>query len=241
MHTWITRACVTAGTVSAVGLLGAGTASAHVTASSPDARQGSYAVITLLVPNESAKATTTGLTVTLPTHVAGDTSLSSVRTSPMPGWTATVTKDPTTSAPTAVTWTAAQGTSIGDNQFGQFQLSVGTLPNSGTLSLPAMQTYSDGSVVKWEEPAKPDGSEAEHPVPTVQLAAAGAPRAVSATVAARPAAASTTDGTARWLGGVGLVLGALGLALGGGAALRGRGGAALRGRGGVALRARGRS
>ncbi len=231
MHTWITRACVTAGSVSAVGLLGAGTAAAHVTASSPDARQGGYAVITLLVPNESAKATTTGLTVTLPAHVAGDTSLSSVRTSPMPGWTATVTKDPATSAPTAVTWTAAQGTSIGDNQFGQFQLSVGTLPKQAALNLPATQTYSDGSVVKWDEPAKPDGPEAEHPVPTVQLAAAGDPHAVSATVAAPPAAASTTDGTARWLGGVGLVLGALGLALGGGAALRGRGGAALRARG----------
>lgn len=215
MHTWFTRACVTAGTATAVGLLAAGTASAHVTANSPDAAQGGYSVITFLVPNESAKATTTGLTVTLPTHVAGDTSLSSVRTTPMPGWTATITKDPTTSAPTSATWTATQGTSIGDNQFGQFQLSVGKLPSTKTLSLPATQTYSDGSVVKWDEPAKADGSEPDHPVPTVQIA--------SATAASASSGSAGTDTTARWLGGIGLVLGALGLVLGGGAALRSRG------------------
>ncbi|MDQ2722108.1 MAG: YcnI family protein [Actinomycetota bacterium] len=37
---------------------------------------------------------------------------------------------------------------------------MGTLPKQATLNLPATQTYSDGSVVKWDEPAKPDGPEA---------------------------------------------------------------------------------
>ncbi len=228
MHRWITRACVTAGTITAVGLLAAGTASAHVTANSPDAAQGGYALITFQVPNESPTATTTGLTVTLPTHPAGDTTLSSVRTTAMPGWTATVAKDPATSAPTSVTWTAAPGISIGADQFGRFQLSVGTLPTTATLSLPTAQTYSDGSVVKWDEQPKADGSEPEHPVPTLKLAAAGdshtQPTASGneASAAATPSA-SGTDNTARWLGGAGLVLGALGLALGGGVALgRGR-------------------
>ncbi|MEO9223182.1 MAG: YcnI family protein [Mycobacteriaceae bacterium] len=227
MHRWITRACVTTGTLTALGLLAAGTASAHVTANSPNAAQGGYAVITFQAPNESPKATTTGLTVTLPPRAPGDTTLSSVRTTAIPGWTATVAKDPATSAPTSVTWTAAPGTSIGADQFGQFQLSVGKLPTAATLSLPATQTYSDGSVVKWDEQPKADGSEPDHPVPTLKLAAAGDTHgqaiATSSAASAQPAVSATgTDSTARWLGGAGLVLGALGLAVGGGVALGSR-------------------
>ena len=227
MHRWITRACVTTGTFTAIGLLAAGTASAHVTANSPNAAQGGYALITFQVPNESPNATTTGLTVTLPTQAPGDTTLSSVRTTAMPGWTATVAKDRATSAPTSVTWTAAPGTSIGADQFGQFQLSVGKLPAAAALSLPATQTYSDGSVVKWDEQPKADGSEPDHPVPTLKLAAAGdthgQPTKASSEANAQPAPpASGPDNTARWLGGAGLVLGALGLAVGGGAAMGSR-------------------
>lgn len=226
MHIWLTRACVTTGAIATIGLLASGTASAHVTANSPDATQGGSTVLTFRVPNESATATTTGLTVTLPSHTAGDTTLSSVRTTPMPGWTATVSKDPTTSAPTSVTWTAAPGTSIGKDQFGEFALSVGKLPATSTLSLPAAQTYSDGSVVKWDEPTKADGPEPDHPVPTVQLAsqAADAPEATAGpTPTASAAGSSGTDTTARWLGGAGLVLGAAGLGVGGGVLLRNRG------------------
>jgi len=234
MNTWLQRACVTAGTITTIGLLTAGTASAHVTANSPDATQGGDSVITLRVPNESAKATTTGVTVTLPPQAPGDTSLASVLTTPMPGWTATVAKDPTTSAPTSVTWTASPGTSIGDGQFGQFPLSVESLPQTSTLSLPVTQTYSDGSVVKWDQPPNSDGSEPEHPVPTVTLAAADTSptpaRAAGASTAARAsttpvatASMSGTDTTARWLGGIGLLLGALGLGVGGAAALHSRG------------------
>ncbi len=227
MHRWITRACVTTGTITAIGLLPAGTAFAHVTANSPDAAQGGYTVITFRVPNESPTATTTGLTVLLPVRSGGDTTLSSVRTTPMPGWTATVAKDSATSAPTSVTWTAAPGTSIGADPFGQFPLSVGKLPTTDTVSLPAVQLYSDGSVVKWDEQPKADGSEPEHPVPTLKLAAAGdthgQPTAPSSEASADPApSASGTDNTARWLGGAGLVLGALALAVGGGVALGSR-------------------
>ncbi len=233
MNTWLQRACVTAGITTTVGLLAAGTASAHVTAHSPDAVQGGYTVITFQVPTESATATTTGLKVTFPTQAADDKSLSSVRTAPLPGWTATIAKNPATAAPESVTWTAQPGTSISGTQFGQFQLSVGPLPKTGTLAFPADQTYSDGSVVHWDQPPNADGSEPEHPVPTVKLAAA---RTAAAPASASPASASPalsadaapavstsgTDTTARWLGGIGLLLGALGLGAGVGAALRHR-------------------
>ncbi len=229
--TWLQRACVTAGTITTVGLLAAGTASAHVTAHSPDAVQGGYTVITFQVPTESATATTTGLKVTFPTQAAGDKSLSSVRTAPLPGWTATIAKNPATAAPESVTWTAQPGTSISGTQFGQFQLSVGPLPKTGTLAFPADQTYSDGSVVHWDQQPNADGSEPEHPVPTVKLAAAGTASAPTSAASAGPAASADaspavsstgTDTTARWLGGIGLLLGALGLGAGVGAALRHR-------------------
>lgn len=219
MPTWFTRACVTAGTIAVVGLLASGTASAHVTADSPDAAQGGETVITLRVSNESATATTTGVTVTLPEHAAGDMSLASVLTTPMPGWAATVAKDPTTAMPRSVTWTAAPGASIGDGQFGQFQLSVESLPKSSTLTLPVAQTYSDGSVVTWNEAPKADGSEPDHPVATLKLAA-NTDDSAGATTAA--AGSNGTDTTARWLGGVGLLLGALGVGIGAGATLRAR-------------------
>jgi len=154
-----------------------------------------------------------------------------VRTAPLPGWSATIAKDPATAAPESVTWTAQPGTSISGTQFGQFQMSVGPLPKTGTLAFPADQIYSDGSVVHWDQPPKADGSEPEHPVPTVTLAATGTTPAAAGIAAASPAASADaapavsttrTDTTARWLGGIGLLLGALGLGAGVGAALRHR-------------------
>lgn len=213
-----------AATVGAAGLLvmaAAGTASAHVTADAPGAAQGAYAVVTFRVPNESATATTTGVTVTLPT----EDPLKSVRSAPVPGWTATVAKS-ADGTPTAVTWTAGPGSSIGADQFGQFAINVGPLPAASTISFDATQTYSDGSVVEWNEAPNADGSEPEHPAPELQLAAAsGGTDDDGMAVTAAPAEAASTsssDTTARWLGGGGLLLGALGLGLGAGATVRSR-------------------
>ncbi len=73
-----------------------------------------------------------------------------------------------------------------------------------------------------------DGSEPERPAPSVTLTPSGAgenPAAVNAAAApavAAPTAAAQTDTTARWLGGAGLLVGALGLGVGSGAVLRSR-------------------
>lgn len=226
----------TAVTAAAGGLLLAGTvpAFAHVTAQPSTAEQGGYAVISMRVPNESDTAGTTKLEVTFPT----DHPVTSARTTPQPGWTAEVTKGnlpapvevngrQVTQAVTKVTWTAQPGTRIGPGQFVDFPLSLGPLP-TGTdqLVLPATQTYDDGRVVAWDEPTTPGGAEPEHPAPTVTLtpASTGGHGGHDGAAAAgtEETTASTTDTTARWLGGVGLLLGALGLGLGGGALLRSR-------------------
>jgi uncharacterized protein YcnI len=218
-------------------VLGAAPAFAHVTAQRGDAAQGSYSVVSLRVPNESDTAGTVKLEVTLP----ADHPLSSVRTTPVPGWTATMTKAALTppvqvgertvsEAVRTVTWTANPGTRIGPGEFLEFPLSVGPLPTGvEEIALPAVQTYDDGEVVAWDQPMNPDGSEPERPAPTLTLTPAtgdahggGGAVAGPTDTAQELRAADGTDSTARWLAGAGLLVGALGLGVGGGAVLRTR-------------------
>lgn len=200
-------------------LCGTGVASAHVSVAAPGATEGGYTVLNFKVPTESDTAGTTALTVTLP-------NLKSARTEPMPGWTARVDKDPSSGVATSVTWTADPGVAVGPGQFQQFALSAGPLPKTASVSFPAVQTYSDGTVVSWNQEQQAGGVEPEHPAPTLSLAAASTTDDAhgGGTTADADADAETTatDSTARWLGGIGLVLGALGAALGLGALLRGR-------------------
>lgn len=217
MRTQISRAC-TAATAAGLVLLAGGTASAHVTADAPGATQGQYSVVTFKVPTESETANTTALTVTLP-------NLKSARTEPIPGWTSKVSRNDKAEA-TSVTWTADPGApGVGPGQFQRFVLSVGPLPTQDTLSFPATQTYSDGKVVKWDQPMGADGSEPEHPAPTLTLAAAKGGDGHDGHHVDSEAAtekSNDTDDTARWLGGIGLALGLLGVALGLGNVIRGR-------------------
>ncbi|MCW0213029.1 MAG: YcnI family protein [Pseudonocardia sp.] len=222
-------------------LAAAAPALAHVTAQPGTATQGGYTVISLRVPNESDTASTVKLQVAFPAeHPVG-----SARTTLQPGWTAEVVTTPlatpiqrgestVTKAVRTVTFTAQPGTKIGPGQYLDFPISVGPLPDdTDTLVLPATQTYDDGTVVAWDQTAAPGAEEPQHPAPTVTLtpAAAGSD-AHGMPAGADPHSAATgdeTDTTARWLGGGGLLLGALGLGLGGGAALRNRRSAATSG------------
>ena len=221
----LARACVTFGATGLLVIAMAGTASAHVSADAQGATRGAEAaVVTFRVPNESVTATTIGVTVTLPT---GGTLLS-VRSAQLAGWTSAVAKT-VDGVPTAITWTAGAGASIGAGQFGQFAIDVGPLPQSDSIVFAATQTFSDGSVVQWNQPPNPDGSEPEHPAPELALAAAaggtdhgGMVATTAPTASAAAATAATSDTTARWLGGGGLLVGALGLSLGVGATVRAR-------------------
>jgi Domain of unkown function (DUF1775) len=119
----------------------------------------------------------------------------------------------------SVTWTAAPNGGIGVDQFALFRISV-QLPDTDTVSFPATQTYSDGSVVKWDQASRPGGGEPEHPAPTLTLAAgpvtphehhpsSGAP----ADHAGAAGQSKSPDNAARLLGGAALVVGALGMFL----------------------------
>ena len=153
-------------------------AGAHVTVSSSSNAPGSHVTLTFTVPTESETASTTGLTVQLPT----DSPLTSVLTQAAPGWSVrtTTTKlpdplkdddgNPITSVITKVSWSATGG-GIRPGQFGTFALSVGPLPAGGTLFLPAVQHLSDGTDVDWVQQAQGD-AEPEHPAPSVVIARA---------------------------------------------------------------------
>lgn len=124
-----------------------------------------------------------------------------------------------------MTWTADPGVGIAPGQFQQFVLSAGPLPEQEEVEFKAVQTYSDGNVVNWDQEELADGSEPDKPAPTLTLAAStgdahGAPAADNTAETSAASESSSSDNTARWLGGVGLVLGALGAALGLGALVR---------------------
>jgi len=131
-------------------------ASAHVTVNPNTATAGSYATANFRVPTESKTASTVKLEVTLPT----DTPLTSVLVEPVPGWTATVEKgalpapvevdgNTISDGPLKIVWQADPGVGIGQDQFQIFSAVLGPIPDTGHLVLPAVQTYSDGSVVDW--------------------------------------------------------------------------------------------
>ncbi|MFD4641534.1 YcnI family protein [Lentzea sp. NPDC058436] len=226
--------------VAGIAVLGTPTiASAHVSAQPAEFTQGGRATFAFRVPNERDNAGTTKIEVTLPQ----DTPLTSVRTKPLTGWKAEVVKGKLdksvtvagkeiTEAFTSITWTAEAGTKIGVNEYQEFYVALGTLPEGkDTLLLPTKQTYENGEVVDWSQAPGADGKEPEHPAPALKLApkAAGADdhgHGASNTAATsgdtHEASAAGADNTARYLGGAGLAVGALGLGFGVGAILRSR-------------------
>lgn len=220
--------------VAAAGLLSmmmAVPASAHVRVDGPDATQGGYSVLTFRVPTESETASTVGLSITFPT----ETPIASVSTQPKAGWTAKVTMaklatpittddGKVTDYVSTVAWRADRASDgIKPGEFDTFAVSAGPLSAVAALSFPALQTYSDGTSVNWNE-ASANGAEPEHPAPTVALAAAASSSAsatptpsdqgsASSARATAPAVSSTSaaaTGSSAW-GIGGLVAGVLAL------------------------------
>ena len=197
----------------------AGPASAHVNVSSTDAAKEGFGKVVFRVPNESDKATTTKVVITLPSA----TPFAFVSAQDVPGWKATVVKAPLakpttvgdydlTEAVSTITWTA-DGSGIPVGQFAEFGLSGGPFPDADSISFTAQQTYSDGEVVDWDQKQAEGADEPEHPAPTLALSAAtgGDHHGGSATDDAKQASAATDDDSstpvvATALGGVALVV-----------------------------------
>jgi uncharacterized protein YcnI len=204
---------------------GIGTASAHVSVSSADAAPGGFGEVTFRVPNESDTASTTGLRVQLPT----DTPLAFVSVEPVPGWTVTTETTPLdppvdvegsriSEAVSEISWTADdEDAAIAPGEYLSFSVSGGPLPDAESLTLPAIQAYSDGSEVSWIEPSVEGQGEPEHPAPVLDLTAATEDAPAEASTG--PATSSAGEGTsglavtALVVGIAGLVAGIAGVAL----------------------------
>ena len=195
-----------AGTAVALGIglaSGAGPAWAHVRADADNPAPGATSVVTFRVPGESDKgALTTKLSVKLP-------DVASARTEVMPGWTATLDRDTSAGTVRSVTWTADSKVGISSDQFALFRVSV-KLPNGDSVAFPVTQTYSDGTVVRWDQAPLPGGGEPEHPAPALSLT--GAPPTGMDDHEMTAQAAPTADNAARWLAGGAITLAAVGVA-----------------------------
>ncbi|HEY4152664.1 MAG TPA: YcnI family protein [Pseudolysinimonas sp.] len=215
-----TRIAAVAALSIATVLIAAGAASAHVKVTGIDVTQGGYGVLTFRVPSESDTLSTTEIDITFPK----DTPIASVSLQPKAGWTGVVTtaKLDTPIATddgeidtyvSQVTFTADDAASaIPPQEFDMFNLSVGPLPTTPTVSFPTLQTYSDGSTVDWSEQSA-NGTEPEHPAPTLALPAVAAVGSDSGAASAAPDTAgtpTTVNGT-EWTGFAGLVAGVLAL------------------------------
>ncbi len=199
--------------------IGAGTAGAHVHVDADNAVRGDDAIVTFEVPNESEKGSpTTQVTITLPNVASASTEL-------LPGWTAKLERDGANGAYRAVTFTAAPNAGIGADQFERFPVSI-QLPDADSVTFPVVQTYADGTVVRWDQPMLPGGGEPEYPAPELALhsgprgaeehsaapSATTAPTAEAAPAAqAQPAPGPSPDNTARVLAGGALLLAAVGV------------------------------
>jgi uncharacterized protein YcnI len=175
---------------------------AHVEVSPGTAEQGGYAELSFQVPSESDKATTTRIQVFLPQ----DHPLASVSVKPHPGWHAKVvtrklpepmTTDDgqVTEGVYSITWTPdTRADALQPGQYDDFDISAGPLPDVPSLEFKTLQTYSDGTVVRWIDPPAPEGDpEPEHPAPTLTLVPASD---VTGDASAAPAADAGSDGTA---------------------------------------------
>lgn len=151
-------------------------AAAHVDATLDGTGPGGFGVITLGVPGEAGKPTTTKVQVRIP----DETPLRTVRPQPVAGWQVEITKrtidppllkddgTPVTEVVDTVSWTATGAGGIPSGQFAQFALYAGPMPDADTLALPTTQTFADGTTEAWTEPAT-GGEKPKFPVPTATI------------------------------------------------------------------------
>lgn len=215
------RVCAT---TLAVGILVLGTplaADAHVKISPNTAAPGDDIQVTFRVPNESESAGTVRVEIDLPTKTPfADASYEQVA-----GWTARIVEATlprpivndgvkVTEAPVKIIYVADKGVSIKAGQFQEFPVALDLTPDTGSVAFPTIQTYSDGTVVNWNQATPADGDEPDHPAPTLYINDAPPTDSESGVTIAATSNAESTASTALILGTAGLALGVIALVLG---------------------------
>jgi uncharacterized protein YcnI len=220
-------ACAAVGALAVVAV--AAPALAHVTVQPSEAVSGSFSRFVVRVPNEEEKAATTKVEVDLPP-------MAFVSFQPKEGWTREiemVTLDEPlevfgneiTEVVGTVTWS---GGSIEPGEFDEFGFSAAMPEEETSLEFPALQTYDDGTVVEWTGP--PDAGEPAALVSVVDIGAGEGEGELAVLAELQDQVGSGTESDdaeededeeessntfAVALGGVGVLLGAVALAVAG--------------------------
>lgn len=225
-NTLIASSALAAGALFAVAL--PLSASAHISVDSPSTAAGSYTVLTFALPHGCDGSATTALAISIPEQI------NSVTPTVNPGWDVSKVAvdlakpitdgngDTISTRLGQIVYTAK--TPLADGLRDTFALSM-QLPADAagkTLEFPVVQTCEVGET-NWNEAAKADGSEPEHPAPSITVTEAsadadghgghGAAASDEASGSDTNSAAASDDVVARVLGIGGLIVGAVGIVL----------------------------
>jgi uncharacterized protein YcnI len=202
------RAVVAALAAAALSIALAAPAFAHVTVDPASAPKGAEITLGFRVPNEEATASTIKIQIFFPSRhpVLG------IDPQSAPGWTdhihtsplnppITTDDGPLTDYVSEVDWS---GGAIKPGHFQEFYVLAQQLPTTSQVVFKALQTYSDGNVVRWIQPVVAGQPEPDHPTPILQLTNA-------------PAASGSSGSSSNTIAIIGVVIGAIALLLGGAA------------------------
>ena len=202
---------------------------AHVTVDPSSAPQGAEITLGFRVPSEEPTADTIKIQIFFPTAHP----ILGVDPEPIRGWEdTTVTQQltvpvqtddgPVTSVVSEVQWS---GGPIPPGNFVEFDVLAQSLPtNTKTVVFKALQTYSNGDIVRWIDPVTAADPDPTHPTPILTLtppgsgtgAVAGSP---SVTVDTSRLASVSAVNSAKSQARVGIAVGIVGLLVGVGALL----------------------
>jgi periplasmic copper chaperone A len=193
LNVTVRTAPIIAAAVVAASLVATPVAAAHVTLNPGEWEAGGFARFAIRVPNERDGAATTKVRLRFPEQVI------SASFQPVEGWKRTVKMarldepiddegEQITERIDTVTWSGGR---IRPGEFQEFGVSF-QVPEeqAGTeLAFPAVQTYSNGDIVRWIGP--PD---ADEPAPTVTVTAAASKEGEAPAATATPAAGAGAGG-----------------------------------------------
>jgi uncharacterized protein YcnI len=147
---------------------------AHVSIDPSKATEGSFTKLVFRVPNEAQLANMVKFDVTFDVN----NPIPLVNVLSKPGWTPTLTTVPLrapldsvhgqiTKVVSEISWS---GGTIAPGQFDEFAVLVGPLPAGiDRLLFPAVQSFSDGTEVRWDQQSFADQAAPEHPMPVLEL------------------------------------------------------------------------
>jgi uncharacterized protein YcnI len=206
---------------------GAMPASAHVSVDPGQAAQGSLARLAFRMPTERA-----GNSVKLKVEFPTNPLLGHVLAMPHVGWRVAIAKRhlnppvvidgaPVSEVVSSVTWTAqSKKYAVGPDEFDEFAVLAGFMPKVDRLYFPATQTYSDGTVINWNQIPSSTNPTPANPAPSLKLVPAGqaAPSSVTLTPSGTNGTVKAASVAERGGSGRTVTLGALiaALVLGGG-------------------------